>query len=125
MKVRVRLTAIESATGKVTVLADGVALYDGKRLLYKEKGTGVKHEVTRTDKGLRIKRSADVTSVTDLPLKGRGSAKVISEYGVMEVEAVTESMTVDESCWVVEYRIESDGGSALHQRLEWHINHFV
>lgn len=125
MKVKVKLTAEDLNSKKKIVLAEGAALYDGKRLLYKEKDTGAKHEVTYTEEGLTIRRSGDVISETFLPHHGCGTSSIISEYGTMEVDAVTEHILIGENNWIVTYRIESNGDVSLHQRLEWHIDRFV
>lgn len=125
MKVKVTLTAEDLISNKKTVLAEGAALYDGKRLLYKEKNTGAKHEITHTDEGLTIRRSGDVVSETFLPHHGQGTSSVISEYGTMQVDAICEYILINEDKWTVTYRIESQGDVSLHQRLEWHIDRFV
>lgn len=125
MKVKVTLIAEDLNAGKKTTLAEGVALYDGKRLLYKEKDTTARHEIIQDHNGLTIKRSGDVISNTFLPYQGQGTSSVISEYGTMEVDAIAEHISVNENMWTVTYRIESQGDVTLHQRLEWHIDKFV
>lgn len=125
MKVKVTLIAEDLNAGKKTKLAEGAALYDGKRLLYKEKDTAARHEIIQDHNGLTIKRNGDVISNTFLPYQGQGTSSVISEYGTMEVDAIAEHISVNENMWTVTYRIESQGDVTLHQRLEWHIDKFV
>lgn len=125
MKVGLKLFSVNLDTNESQVLADCAALFDGKRLLYQEKDTGAKHQITLSDECLTIQRSADVTSITSLQKDGGGNTRIISEYGVMELDAVCEYMHVSDTLWSVVYRIESQGEVTLHQRLEWHISQFV
>ena len=53
---------------------------------------------------------------------GGGKTRIISEYGVMELDAVCEYIHAADTLWTVVYRIENQGDVTLHQRLEWHIS---
>ena len=125
MKVGLKLFSVNLDTDESQLLADCAALFDGRRLLYQEKDTGAKHQITLSDECLKIQRNADVTSITALRKDGGGNTRIISEYGVMELDAVCEYMHVSDTLWSVVYRIESQGEVTLHQRLEWHISQFV
>ena len=125
MKVRLQLISVNLDTNESQVLADCAALFDGKRLLYQEKNTGAKHQITLSDECLKIQRNADVTSITALRKDGGGNTRIISEYGVMELDAVCEYMHLTDTLWTVVYRIENQGEVTLHQKLEWHMAQFV
>lgn len=125
MKVKVKLVATDLDTKEKQVLADTAALYDGKRLLYKEDETGAKHEITLEKDILTVKRTADITSITQLHRNGSGSTSIVSEYGIMELDVITETFRTSSSFWCVEYRVDNHGAPGLHQRLEWHIDAFV
>lgn len=125
MKVGLKLFSVNLDTDESQLLADCAALFDGRRLLYQEKDTGARHQIILSEGCMQIRRDADVTSVTTLYKKGRGNTQILSEYGVMELDAVCEYMHVSDTLWSVVYRIESQGEVTLHQRLEWHISQFV
>ncbi|MGM9940489.1 MAG: DUF1934 family protein [Bulleidia sp.] len=125
MKVKLTLISRNADTGETAVLAEGPALFDGRRLLYTEKDTKAKHDIHYDNGILTITRSADVTSVTRLHENGNGTIQVISEFGTMELSAATEFMRIQDALWCVEYRVENQGEVSLRQRLEWHIDQFV
>lgn len=122
MKVGLKLFSVNLDTDESQLLADCAALFDGRRLLYQEKDTGARHQIILSEGCMQIRRDADVTSVTTLYKKGSGNTQILSEYGVMELDAVCEYMHVSDTLWSVVYRIESQGEVTLHQRLEWHIS---
>ena len=125
MKVGLKLFSVNLDTDESQLLADCAALFDGRRLLYQEKDTGARHQIILSEGCMQIRRDADVTSVTTLYKKGSGNTQILSEYGVMELDAVCEYMHVSDTLWSVVYRIESQGEVTLHRRLEWHISQFV
>lgn len=125
MKLRLQLISVNLDTNESQVLADCAALFDGKRLLYQEKDTGAKHQIIWKDDCMEIHRSAEITSITTLCKDGGGKTRIISEYGVMELDAVCEYIHTADTLWTVVYRIENQGEVTLHQKLEWHMAQFV
>ena len=122
MKVRLKLISVDLDTQERKILADGAALFDGERLLYQEKDTGAKHQIIWKGDCMEIHRNAEITSITTLCKDGGGKTRIISEYGVMELDAVCEYIQSADTLWTVVYRIENQGDVTLHQRLEWHIS---
>ena len=122
MKVRLKLISVYLDTQERKILADGAALFDGERLLYQEKDTGAKHQIIWKGDCMEIHRNAEITSITTLCKDGGGKTRIISEYGVMELDAVCEYIHTADTLWTVVYRIENQGDVTLHQRLEWHIS---
>lgn len=122
MKVRLKLISVDLDTQERKILADGAALFDGERLLYQEKDTGAKHQIIWKGDCMEIHRNAEITSITTLCKDGGGKTRIISEYGVMELDAVCECIHTADTLWTVVYRIENQGDVTLHQRLEWHIS---
>ena len=124
MKVTLKLISTDLESSKSQVLADTAALFDGRRLLYQEKDTKAKHQIIWGDDAVTIRREDEITSVTTLEKKGNGRTSIISEYGTMELDAVCEMILRTDTMWTVVYRIESQGETTLHQRLDWHITQF-
>ena len=122
MKVRLKLISVDLDTQERKILADGAALFDGERLLYQEKDTGANHQIIWNGDCMEIHRNAEITSITTLCKDGGGKTRIISEYGVMELDAVCEYIHTEDTLWTVVYRIENQGDVTLHQRLEWHIS---
>lgn len=125
MKVKVTLTGTDPETGKMKIIAQGPALFDGKRLLYSEEKTKAKHDIHYDNDVLTITRTGEMTSIIKLNGNGTGTVTIISEFGTMELKAITELLLVRDDLWCVEYRVESGDEPGEKMHMEWHIGQFV
>lgn len=122
MRVHVKFTQYDLLENRSSVIADGNGILSGNRLLYPEKeNPSCRNEILFEEERIVLKRSADVSSETQL-LKGKpGMARVISPYGEMFLETMLERFCRSESVWEAVYRILSDGEPVVYQRLVWEI----
>ena len=81
----------------------------------------VRHEIAFEKDQIILERHADIKSKTILPLDGRGKSRIISPYGIMELETEIEEYYQNDEVWMVQYSIFEDGREVTHQRLVWQL----
>ena len=122
MEIRIRLTQYDYDEKKTTVLADGKGFLLNDTLTYQElDNPSVRHEVAFGKDQIVLERHADIKSRTILPLDGKGESRIISPYGIMELETEIEEYYQDDEVWMVQYSIFEDGREVTHQRLVWEL----
>ena len=123
MEIHVKLTQFDIVRKDIAVLADGAADLNGNTLCYTEKeNPSIRHEIRFDENQIVLKRLADISSETCLLPDRKGTARVDSPFGVMELETVLSRWSKDGDRWMVEYQILDDSGDAVtSQQLVWEL----
>lgn len=120
MELNVELVCLDLLSGKENTIADGKGILSDRTLSYAEKeNPHCLHRVTFSEEKIILKRSAEFSSETVLPVTGKGQAVVHSPYGDMVLDAVLEEFIREDDLWMAEYRIVSGDQTVTRQRLTW------
>ena len=121
MRVTVQLIQKDLSTEETNVIADGPGLLNGRKLVYVEKETGLRHTVTFDDDQVVLERAGEFPSKTVLVENKPGVSTVDSPYGrmVMSTRLKMKSRTPD--LWMVQYQVISGDEVVLEQQLLWKI----
>ena len=122
MNVHVKLCQYDLLEGTETVLCEGPCDLEKDTLFYWEDiKNGIRHEVTFDDEKIILKRFAEISSETVLPLREHGEAKISSPYGDFRMETALETWAKEEDYWTVTYRILQDGQTVTRQKMIWEL----
>ena len=120
MKIHIKLIQYDQLSHTSTVLADDLGeIFQGK-LTYRESGSDhTTHEILYGPGHFVLKRISDLVSETDLILKEKSMARILSPYGVMMLETYMDRCELSDQRWEIEYHIRQDGVTVTHQTLIW------
>lgn len=122
MRVHVRLMQIDLMSHEEKMLADSVGILTKNQLLYQELETNAKHSIQFFEDCVKIKRTAEVCSETELLLNGVGKSVISSDFGKMELQTKLENMSQKENLWAVQYAILSNGEVVSNFLMKWKID---
>lgn len=123
MEIQVRLTQVDCVSEATEIIAEGRAVLHGHTLIYAEsKHPEIYHEVTFGRQKILLRRRSQYGSQVLLDRGGRGTARVKSPYGEMQLEAVLSAVDQQEDRWMVEYQLLDDSHAVVtHQRMIWEL----
>lgn len=120
MEIWVTLKQVDLFTNIETLLADGIGHFHKGTLIYPEKeNSKIYQKVHFMDDRVVMIRKSDYRSMVQLLNKRRGRARIVSQYGVMELDTELLSYVQSEEICVVEYKVYTGKDVVLHQKLEW------
>ncbi len=120
MKIHIKLIQYDQLSHTSTILADDLGDINQGKLTYREKSSDhITHEILYGQGHFVLKRMADLVSETDLILKEKSFARVLSPYGVMMLETYMDRCELSDHHWEIEYHILQDDVPVTHQTLIW------
>ncbi|MBQ6222077.1 MAG: DUF1934 family protein [Solobacterium sp.] len=120
MKIHIKLIQYDQLSHTSTVLADDLGDICQGKLTYRENSSDhITHEILYGQGHFVLKRISDLISETDLILKEKSFARVLSPYGVMMLETYMDRCELSEKRWEIEYHILQEDVPVTHQILIW------
>ena len=104
-------------TDTTEVIAEGEGVIRGKRVTYAEPQMNALNTVTILDDRIEILRRGDDTTEITFPMEGRGTCKVRSAEGTMELETELLWLDVKPEAWKITYKMYINGEVVTHRRM--------
>ena len=117
MRINVKHTVEDYLTDTTEVIAEGEGVIRGTRVTYAEPEMNALNTVEILEDRITIlRRGKDTTEIT-FPKKGRGTCRIRSDEGVMELETELLWLDVKPEAWKITYRMYLNGEIVTHRRM--------